>query len=278
MFSNTKYPIQEVDEYRFIDITANKNDRSTLVFLHGMFGGLSNFEYLIDQLSGYYRIFVPEIPLYNFSKKNLSIPKLSKWLEHILTNHEIKHSILLGNSMGGHIALEYALHNTEKVEALVLSGSSGLFENDFGNSKPRRGDRDYIRERAEMTFYDNSFVDAALVDEILEVVQSTRKLLRLLKLARATHSYNMENLLGEIHHEVLLIWGKNDVITPPEVGESFAEKLPNATLKWIDKCGHAPMMERPERFYEYLKDFLDHKTNLNKKISSHEKEENYSHL
>lgn len=118
-----------------------------------------------------------------------------------------------------------------------------------------------------------------MVEEILDVVQSPSKLIRLLWIARNTQNYNMEDELPKIFQPTLLVWGKNDIITPPEVGETFCQKMPNAQLKWIDKCGHAPMMERPEQFVGYLKNFLselNQNAKPNSESSSYEKD--YPHI
>lgn len=255
MFGSSTYPAYTNNGFKFLKISNQRNSNPPLVLLHGMFGGLSNFDPLIKRLDDQ-TIFVPLIPLYSFEKEELSITMLSEWLQKFCRDCEIEHPVLLGNSMGGHVALEYSRVFTDDVTGLVLAGSSGLFENDFGTTNPKRNDREYIRKRAALTFYED-IVTEELVDEIMEVTQSPQKLPKLLRIARSTHKYNMESMLKDIHIPALLIWGKNDQVTPPRVAEQFYEKLPDARLKWIDKCGHAPMMERPDEFVKHLRPFLE---------------------
>ena len=254
MFGISKHRLYNKGGYDYLKINDSEDTRGNLVFIHGMFGGLSNFDPLIDCVDDY-SIFVPDIPLYDLKKSRLSIPNLADWLHDFLETVGIDRSILLGNSMGGHVALDFTHRYPEQVEALILTGSSGLLEYNFGSSFPKRKSRDYIKERANMTFYED-LADDVIVDEILDVVNSRSKLLSLLKLTRSTHSHNMEKRLPEIDQPVLLVWGKQDVVTPPKVANQFKSLLPNAQLKWIDQCGHAPMMERPDQFSDLLKDFL----------------------
>ncbi len=276
MFGSSKYPVYRNNGYKFLKISNNRNKRPPVVLLHGMFGGLSNFDPLIKRLNNH-TIYVPLIPLYNFDREELSIPRLAEWLQKFCIECEIKQPVLLGNSMGGHIALEYGRVFTEEVSGLVLAGSSGLFENDFGKTNPKRNDREYIRKRAALTFYED-IVTEELIDEIMEVTQSPKKLPKLLKIARSTHQYNMESMLKDIDVPVLLIWGKDDEVTPPRVAELFHEKLPDSRLKWIDKCGHAPMMERPDEFVRHLKPFLKQLEHVKaNKNNQQNYEGNYSH-
>jgi pimeloyl-ACP methyl ester carboxylesterase len=53
------------------------------------------------------------------------------------------------------------------------------------------------------------------------------------------------------------VWGKQDDVTPPFVAEKFHELLPDSRLQWVDKCGHAPMMEHPDEFNALLREFLE---------------------
>ncbi|MGD8426437.1 MAG: alpha/beta hydrolase [Balneolaceae bacterium] len=257
-------------------IPANDGGAVDLVCLHGMFGGLSNFDPLIDCIDDC-NIFVPSIPVYDFDRSELSIPKVTKWIGAFCASMGIACPVLIGNSLGGHLALEYALQYPDNVCALVLTGSSGIQEKDFGSSCPRRNDRRYIRKQAEQIFYED-LVNESIMDEIMEVVGNPAKLGNMLALARDTHEYNMEKYLPEINHEVLLIWGKNDEITPPEVALTFEEKLSNVQLHWIDKCGHAPMMEHPRTFALFLNEFLVELQNKRKIRSFTDYENNYSHL
>lgn len=278
MFGASSFELNRQNGYEFLRITNGTLPDRTLVFLHGMFGGLSNFDPLLKRLKGE-TVLVPSIPIYE--KDGLSaptIPAIADWLHGFVSDNGLDRLVLLGNSMGGHIALEYAHKHPERLEGLVLTGSSGLFENDFGTSVPRRNDRDYIRERACMTFYDDAIVTDEIVDELFEVIQAPSKLSRLLRVARSTHAHNMEHILPTLDIPALLVWGRDDEITPPEVAEMFFELLPDARLKWIDKCGHAPMMEHPDLFYSHLNDFLKHldKTNINSRRLQ-DYEENYSH-
>ena len=254
MFGSSKYTLHHTKGYRLLKINHQKGPKGNLVLIHGMFGGLSNFDALIDCLDGY-AIYVPDIPLYDLKRSQLTIPGLAEWVHDFIETFGIENPILLGNSMGGHVALQYAHAYAQNVHALILTGSSGLLEYDFGSSFPRRKSWEYLKERANLTFYED-LADDVIVDEIVEVVNSRKKLLSLLKLTRSTHSFNMEDKLPTIKQKTLLVWGKQDVVTPPKVAIQFQALLPHAQLAWIDQCGHAPMMERPKQFSAIMNDFL----------------------
>ncbi len=256
MFSNSIFAVRRERELDFIYLEGRDPDRTPIVCLHGMFGGLSNFDHLARHMDYERTIVIPELPLFKGRSRYLKIQGLADWvIKYVLNRFNFRKAILIGNSLGGHIALECALTNPGRVKALVLAGSSGLFEQNFGCSRPRRFDREYIRERAQQAFYDFQ-LDEWIIDEIEQILASNRKLARLLKIARSTHEYNMEGYLTAIRQPTLLVWGKNDIITPPHVAESFLKILPNASLEWIDKCGHAPMMEHPAMFMKLVRHFL----------------------
>jgi pimeloyl-ACP methyl ester carboxylesterase len=146
------------------------------------------------------------------------------------------------------VALVYIKKYPEKVESLLLTGSSGLYENAFGASYPRKGDKEYLRDRISLTFYDPSTTTDELVDEVYEIIQDKGKLLRILTMAKSAIRHNMRKDLPNFMMPVCLIWGKQDTVTPPEVCEEFHSLLPNSEMHFIDKCGHAPMMEQPLAF------------------------------
>ncbi len=265
MFGDSKNTLFHKNGYEFLRVNSRENT-GNLIFVHGMFGGLSNFDPLIDLLPGY-TVYVPKIPLYEFKRSELSIPMLAEWLRDFIAAMQIEEPVLLGNSMGGHVVLEYIYQNPFKAKAQILTGSSGLLEYDFGSSFPRRKSREYLREKANMTFYED-LADDVIVDELVAVTNDRKKILSLLKLTRSTHSYSMENKLGDIKQPTLLVWGKQDVVTPPKVARQFHKLLPNSTLKFIDRCGHAPMMERPGAFADLMQHFLQ---NLNRDNHSKQK-------
>ncbi|WP_372635895.1 alpha/beta fold hydrolase [Fodinibius sp.] len=271
MFGTSDFKVHEKNGFEYLHIATEASNAQNLILLHGMFGGLSNYDPLLKQIQGY-TIFVPKIPIYELGMREISISRLTEWLRSFCEALDIKNPVLLGNSMGGHLALDYAQKYQDDVAALVLTGSSGLLEKDFGSTFPRRKDRDFIRKQANLTFYED-LIDDTVMDEIMTVVKSPSKLTNLLALTRDTHSYNMEEHLPKIKQKVLLVWGRQDEITPPKVAHMFLEKLPDAELHWIDKCGHAPMMEHPEKFASLLKDFLIRlENNANSQTSHYEKD------
>jgi pimeloyl-ACP methyl ester carboxylesterase len=162
----------------------------------------------------------------------------------------------LGNSLGGHVALVYILKHPERVKSLTLTGSSGLFENAMGDSYPKRGDYEYIKNKTAQTFYDPAVATPELVDEVFEITKNRIKVIKIIALAKSAIRHNLGEELNQIQQPTLLIWGKNDIVTPPFVAEEFKKLIPNSQLHFIDKCGHAPMMEVPVEFNSILEKFL----------------------
>lgn len=142
---------------------------------------------------------------------------------------------------------------------MVLTGSSGLYENAFGGSFPRREDKEYLRQKIAVTFYDPAVATDDLVDEVHKIVNDRNKLVRILALAKSAIRHNMEKDLAKFTMPSCLIWGKDDTITPPKVAEEFHDKLPDSELFWIDQCGHAAMMEHPKEFNDLLDGWLSRK-------------------
>ncbi|MEO8734110.1 MAG: alpha/beta hydrolase, partial [Flavobacteriales bacterium] len=227
--------LKEEGEFRYIDV----GQGPVLLFLHGLFGALSNFEETIAYFSPRYRVVMPILPLYSLPMLNTNVKALAEYLRRFIAHMGLSEINLLGNSLGGHVALVYTSKHPETVRTLILTGSSGLYENAFGGGFPRREDKEFIRQKVAVTFYDPKFATDELVDECFVTVNDRSKLIRILSLAKSAIRHNMASELPKLKMPVCLIWGKQDNITPPHVAEEFNTMIPQSELFWIDHCGHA---------------------------------------
>jgi len=219
-------------------------------------GGLSNFNGVITFFKDKgFKVLMPVLPIYDLPILKTSVRELSNFLDRFIKFKKIKKFVLIGNSLGGHIALYYTkIFN--RANGLVLTGSSGLYEKGMGSGYTKRGDYNVMKKKVEEVFYNPRVANKELVDEVFETVNDRNKLIKILAMAKSAIRHNMAKDLPKMKLPCLIIWGKNDNVTPPEVGIEFNNLLPNSDLVWIDKCGHAPMMEHPEKFNEILLDWL----------------------
>ncbi len=244
--------VKEKSGFKYVD----EGQGPVLMLLHGLFGALSNWEEVITRFSSNFRVIIPMLPIYEMPIKEAGLEGLRKFVEDFVEVMKLQNMIIMGNSLGGHVGILYTLHNKDKVDKLVLTGSSGLFENTMGGSYPRRGSYDYIRERVAYTFYDPNVASKELVDEVFETTKSIPKCMRIVAIAKSAQRNNLAADLPNLTIPTLLVWGLNDTITPPMVAHEFNRLIPNSELKFIDKCCHAPMMEHPKEFNELVQDFL----------------------
>jgi 2-hydroxy-6-oxonona-2,4-dienedioate hydrolase len=247
-----EYEIKEQDKFRFIE----EGSGEPLVLLHGLFGALSNFRNLIEYFRQYNTVVVPMLPLLEMDILHTSVGGLAKFVHRFFEARDLKEVHLLGNSLGGHVAMVHILKHPERIKSLILTGSSGLFENGMGDSYPKRGDYEYIRKKTEMTFYDPATATKELVDEVYSITNNRIKAIKIIALAKSAIRNNLGEELNQIKQPTLLVWGSNDIVTPPFVAKEFNKLIPNSELHFVDKCGHAPMMEVPDEFNAILHKFL----------------------
>jgi 2-hydroxy-6-oxonona-2,4-dienedioate hydrolase len=246
------YEIKQQDRFKYIEV----GEGEPLMLLHGLFGALSNFQDLIEHFRQKYRVIVPLLPLFELDIFHTTVGGLQKYVHKFIEARGYNNIHLLGNSLGGHVALVYILKHPEHIKTLTLTGSSGLFENGMGDSYPKRGDKEYIRKKTELTFYDPAMATEELVNEVFEITNNRLKVIKIISLAKSAIRNNLGEELNQVKQPTCLIWGNNDTITPPFVAKEFHKLIPNSELHFVDKCGHAPMMEVPAEFNVILEEFL----------------------
>lgn len=247
-----EFELKNEHGFSYID----EGEGEVLLLLHGLMGALSNWDEVIEHFKPKYRVIIPVLPIYDLPLLTTGVKSMAKYVHKFVQYKQLKNITLLGNSLGGHVALIYVLSHPSVVKAMVLTGSSGLYENAFGGSFPKRGSYDFIKEKVEYTFYDPQTATKELVDDVYRIINDRHSVIRILAMAKSAIRHNMKKDLQKILVPVSLIWGKNDKITPPEVAVEFHEMLPDSELNWIDHCGHAPMMEQPKEFNRVLGNFL----------------------
>jgi pimeloyl-ACP methyl ester carboxylesterase len=225
-----------------------EGEGEVLLLLHGLFGALSNWKDVLEHFSKRYKVVIPLMPIFEMNILKLSVEGLADFIHEFIQHKQYKNVNFIGNSLGGHVALVYIKKHPEAINSLLLTGSSGLYENAMGGSYPKKGDREFIRRKVEITFYDPATATDELVDEVFETVNDRGRVLRILMMAKSAIRHNMRKDIPKMTLETCLIWGKNDTITPPEVGVEFNQLLPHSELHLLDQCGHAPMMEQPKAF------------------------------
>jgi len=246
--------IRQDKGFRFIE--TDPGNEKTLLLLHGLFGALSNFISIIEQFKGKMNVVVPMLPIFEMPLLKLSVSGLVDHVQKFVEYKQFKEVNVVGNSLGGHVAILFTLAKSQVVKSITLTGSSGLFEEPLGSTFPKRGDYEFVKKKTESTFYSPETATKELVDEVYDIVNDRNKAIRVIAVAKSALRHNIGDRLNQINQPALLVWGKEDTITPAFVGEQFHERLPNSRLFIIENCGHAPMMEVPERFNQILLDFL----------------------
>ncbi|TXG38582.1 alpha/beta fold hydrolase [Seonamhaeicola maritimus] len=245
--------LKKEDKYSYIEA----GEGIPIIVLHGLMGGLSNFDSVIQFFSKKgYKVIIPELPIYTMSLLKTNVKSFATYLHDFIEFKGFEQAILLGNSLGGHIGLYHTKLFPKKVKALIITGSSGLYESAMGGGYTKRSDYEVIKKKAQEVFYDPEIATKEIVDEVYATVNDRNKLVKTLAIAKSAIRHNMAKDLPKMQTPTCIIWGKNDNVTPPEVAKEFDSLLPDSDLFWIDKCGHAAMMEHPDEFNTIMEKWL----------------------
>lgn len=253
------YPVKKEGKFKYIE--TNSDSDEVLLLLHGLFGALSNYEGIIQHFGETHNVVVPILPIFELPIRKVSVSGLVDYVDNFVEHKEYEKVNVIGNSLGGHIALLYALARPGRFASLTLTGSSGLFESALGSTFPKRGNYEFIKQKTETTFYDPKMASKELIDEVYDTVNDRGKAIRIIATAKSAVRHNLADKLHQIKTPTLLVWGKDDVITPAFVGDKFHEMLEDSRLHFVEKCGHVPMMEHPALFNQFLENFLQEVAN-----------------
>jgi 2-hydroxy-6-oxonona-2,4-dienedioate hydrolase len=239
-------------EFRWLE----RGEGEPIVLLHGLMGRMDHWEDTLERLGTVGRAIALSLPILEHDMPEASIEGVGRYVARFLDALEISKAVVGGNSLGGHVALELALAHPDRVSSLILTGSSGLFERSFTRGVPHRPSEEYVRVKMREVFFDSRLVTTEWVQSVRRTVTTPASALRVLRFARAAKRHNIEDRLGHIAVPTLLVWGRNDQITPPEVAERFHALLPDSRLCFLPRCGHAPMLEQPDAFNEIVAEWL----------------------
>lgn len=233
----------------------------TVVFLHGLFGSTAHWTGTMDYLASDYRSVAVQLPLDRKGDRRAegvrAIGELTSAVDQSLAWANVDHPmVLVGNSLGGLLAIDYTLRHPERVCGLVLAGSAGLQERSLTDGAKPKATREFVRSVISGIFHDQSLVTDALVEDWFETMNDRNYTRFILRISRATRDRNVQKELDRIQTPTMIVWGKNDQITPPEVAVEFQSRIQGSKLVFLDSCGHVPNVEQPDQFNQQLGRFL----------------------
>jgi len=244
-------------ELSYYDVGSGK---TTVVLLHGLFGNPSNWLPIMHRLQDQYRFLALQLPIDAASQtRRANFDSLRQLTDHVallFDELDLDRAVVGGNSLGGQVALDFCLSNPDRVEGLVLAGSAGLFERNLAGGNRPRLCRDFIREQAHQIFYDPKVVSDDFIDEIYTMLSDRPYRKMMLRVAKSTRDRYMLDELRQVDAPTLIVWGRDDTITPPFVAEQFRDNIRNSRRIFIEQCGHAPPIEQPTQFADALDEFL----------------------
>jgi pimeloyl-ACP methyl ester carboxylesterase len=240
-------------------VSVGRGDR-VVVLLHGLFGSPEHWRDIMADLAEDYRIIAPQLPVDHQPDRRgkgiQSLEEVTDYVAELIFAMGLPPFVVCGNSLGGLVAIEICLRYPELVNGLVLAGSAGLYERSLTHGVKPRPSREFVRAVVSDIFHDPALVTEELVDEWYRSIHDRDFVRFLLRVSRATRDRTLTDELHQLNLPTLIVWGRNDKVTPPDVAESFKNQIRNSELRYIDNCGHAPNVEHPAIFSKMLQEFL----------------------
>lgn len=210
---------------------------------------------MVEALKDSYRVIVPRIPLSDLPLEDANVKHIAHMLHGFIEHHQLQNIILVGHAVGGQLALMYTHLYPANVRKLVLVGSAGLMERTpLPDTAPL--DLQLLQDEWEHGYYLKGHLPEKIAQEFLEVASDESRQAALGEIARSSKRYQVSSFLNKIDHPVLLVWGLHDPVSPPESALHFNDLLSNSEIRFIEDCGHVPMLEKPQQFVAHLQAFL----------------------
>ncbi|MBL8964995.1 MAG: alpha/beta hydrolase [Phycisphaeraceae bacterium] len=228
------------------------------VFLHGMLAHNAHWEPLLAKVRDRWQCTMLELPLIDLRNEDCSIDGVTHLTSRFIERFAPAPAVYLGSSFGGHVALRIALERSELVSGLILAGAAGVAERPIAGDLMMKPTKEWIRERVGAMFYNkHKHITEPELERVYGELSDRDRARAIIRLTRTSRKEYMGDRLPEIKAPALIVWGRQDAITPPEAAQEFASRLPDARIVWLDECSHAPMVEHPERFGQAMNDFCD---------------------
>ena len=245
-------------------------DGPVVIFLQGSGPGASgwaNFQNNVDAfVADHYRVLVPDLPGFGFSSKptdvDYHLELFCRYMYELLDHLEIERCAIVGNSLGGAVALGMTLDQPTRITALILMAPGGLEEREayfampamslmtqvFSGGVNRESLAEFIRTGL---VYDGRKVSDALMDQRWEVYEQQND-----QVMKTMVVPNMTERLSEIRCPVLVFWGANEKMMPETGFRKLADGIEDVRLVMVSRCGHWVMLEHPKLFNRTSLDFL----------------------
>jgi len=227
-----------------------------IVFLHGLVGLNEHWDGVVELVQHRLSCVLLQVPLLALKGDDCSIDGVMALTIQFLERHFSEPIVLVGNSFGGHVALRVAIERPDLVSGLVLTGSSGMIEESIVSNVQIRPSREWLRRKIAELFYDpDKYMSENDLDRAHKELSERPGARAMVRLSRSARRNHLGDSIGRLTVPTQLIWGKDDIVTPPPAAEMFLQAIPDSRIEWFDACGHVPMIEKPEAFARVLLEF-----------------------
>jgi pimeloyl-ACP methyl ester carboxylesterase len=251
-----------------------KGSGTPLVLIHGFTSSAYSWKDVFEPLSKNFRVIAVDLKGFGFSGKpdgDYTRRAQATLIAHLLDHLKIDNAWLCGNSMGGEVSLNFAVQNPRRVAGLILIDSSGVKMEGSGSLAPSyllipvvgrvltalalRSDK-LVREGLEKSFYDHAKITDERVAYYYRPLQTRGGQLAALRARTQADQFPVEPDLGKISARTLIIWGAEDALIPLAAGRKMKSLIKDSKLVVIEKCGHLPQEEMPERVVDEITRFI----------------------
>jgi pimeloyl-ACP methyl ester carboxylesterase len=251
-----------------------KGTGTPLILLHGFTSSTYSWKDVFEPLSKNFRVIAIDLKGFGFSEKpdgDYTRRTQAVLVSHLLDHLRIEKTWLCGNSMGGEVALNFALQNPQRVAGLILIDSAGVTVNGGGSLTPRyllipvvgrilttlslTTDK-LVREGLEKSFYDDRKITDERVAYYHRPLQTRSGQLAALRARTQAGQFPIEQGLSKVIAPTLIIWGAEDELIPVPAGRKLNSLIKDSKLVIIQQCGHVPQEEMPERVGEEITKFI----------------------
>lgn len=236
-----------------------------LVLLHGLADDKSSFVGAAAKLTGRFRVILPDLPGHGDNARDggrdYSILGQVRNLQAFFGAMGLTRFHLGGNSMGGHISLAYAIHHPDRVEKLILLNAPGFQVDDhevytgFGHHIETK--TAFHTQVIDRVYYRRPKLPSPVVEYLIAHINREMDFINaMVRALKDGKDFILNDRVAGVQSRTLVLWGRHDVVVKPQVAEAYRDRIPNASLVWLENTAHSPQLEVADEVAEKISAFL----------------------